>query len=255
MASASFQSLWQPQTYPKWVSVDLEVWQLGHFDGGRYHIAMPYPELIFILSSGTSLPFSLVNIYASCFNAKKHFSAGPRLSHRTSVWYKPSPYPASIPDKNRWKMVMIKSIRSNKAHNWHHNFTQRSESRSFSTKWLSEGDEMKRRSTFDMGFCLYTCCLILPIKPVFIPDIFGAPSVVTPILSKAAQVHTHAQTSPVAVPCRLSWLARSSNTSKAAIISLMKINNWAVSCESLLSSSTGQNTSNSCSLFHGWLIR
>lgn len=67
----------------------------------------------------------------------------------------------------------------------------RSDSQSFSTKWLSVDDEVKWRSTWNMGFCLYTCCLILPIKPVFIPDIFGAPSDVTPILSKAAQVHTH----------------------------------------------------------------
>jgi hypothetical protein len=47
MVSALFQTLWQPQTYPKWVSVDLEVWQLGHFGGGRYNIVMPNPKAAF----------------------------------------------------------------------------------------------------------------------------------------------------------------------------------------------------------------
>jgi hypothetical protein len=145
--------------------------------------------------------------------------------------------------QKRFKLAIIKSMKSNEVHNRHHNFHNM-----FILQRLPHGDcwWMRQWRSVKSGFSLPITHLILPIKPVFFPSIRAwshvcfHPPLFGPGQLKFLHVFTNSKINPFVVTRELLRLASSSASSKYYVMTLLTINNWAASLVSLLLTRKGK---------------
>lgn len=117
MISASFEKLCHPQLYKEWVFVELTIWYLNNLNDS-WHMPVTNRKATFITKF--SHKFICENFYSTSSLKAKKFQYCPTTSGPRFLYGTVCPLFSISFRQRRLKLAMIKQLRSNEVHSWHH---------------------------------------------------------------------------------------------------------------------------------------